>query len=121
MDPHSFRFKYYDKLTMAKTSSAIITGTHRIEEVKKSESEVKLNEVSPNMTKSIKDDNLALAEGERLVNKFEDPNNEGFSLNYIERTAHSYRMKYLHSLASKKIWIPISEKPKTHQTGIKSS
>ena len=56
-------------------------------------------------------------EGEEVFEKFEDPNSEGFALNYIEKKGHDIRMKFLHTLAMMKILVPLSMKPKTHQTG----
>jgi len=58
-----------------------------------------------------------IAEDEKLLDKFEDPSNEGFTLNYVEKKAHDIRMKYLHSLVMMKILVPCHLKPKTHQTG----
>ena len=61
-----------------------------------------------------------VGEGEKISEKFEDPSNEGFALNYIEKTGHDLRMKFMHSLVMMKILVPLSMKPKTHQTGILS-
>jgi hypothetical protein len=63
----------------------------------------------------------SIAEDEKLLEKFEDPSNEGFTLNYVEKAARDIRMKYLHSLVMMKILVPSHLKPKTHQTGITSN
>ncbi len=57
-------------------------------------------------------------EEEKLVDKFEDANIEGFALNTIEKNGDTIRKKYLYTLCKMKLWVSPSEKPTTHQTGI---
>lgn len=121
MEKSNIRLKYIDKINFLKASSTVANGSTAPEEAKHpvvEESAKIAEEETQDPNKSVKDDLLVTAEGEKSPGKFGDSGGEGFSLNYIDKRGRDCRMKYMNQLAYKGIWVPVSEKPKTHQTGI---
>ena len=117
------RSSYYSKLSQIKSHTAQGSGSSSPEDVKKGLSKSTVTVPSPVApplmpTKSSTiDDAPEVQVDEKVMEKYEDPNNEGFALNYIEKAGHDLRMKFLHSLAKMGLWVSIWDKPKTHQTG----
>ncbi len=115
------RSSYYSKLNQVKTYSS--SGNSSSEDGKKSVLKSVATAFSPvappvmPKKESGIDDAPVVEVGEKLLEKYEDPNNEGFALNYIEKAGHDLRMKYLYSLANMGLWVTMGDKPKTHQTG----
>ena len=114
-----------DKLKTSAPASAVLTSSEDSKETRAvpptSEAPKPSGEHKDQQsTMSDSTDGEKMAEGEKLADQYEHPSSEGFALNYIEhieREGDALRTKLLHSLAMKKIWVPPSMKPKTHQTG----
>eukprot|EP00826_Nyctotherus_ovalis_P052255 TRINITY_DN6601_c0_g2_i8.p2 TRINITY_DN6601_c0_g2~~TRINITY_DN6601_c0_g2_i8.p2 ORF type:complete len:157 (+),score=15.62 TRINITY_DN6601_c0_g2_i8:48-473(+) len=121
MDKSNVRLKYIDKINFLKASSTVVNGSIALEEAKcpaVEENAKTAKDETQDTNKSAKDESSVLVEGEKSPAKFGDSSGEGFSLNYIDKRGRDCRMKYMNQLAYKGIWVPVSEKPKTHQTGI---
>jgi len=122
VDP--FRSKYYDKLAnasmhnstyentsteearksvMVKSVSAVLPSTAPLSPIKKTENSEEATAPSP--------------ETEKVVDKFEDPSGDGYSLNMIQRNGDEVRMAFISKLIEKGFWQSVYDKPKTHQTG----
>ena len=116
--PDHFRHAYYTKLFQMKSHGPM--GSDSLEETKREAiraSSIKITPVAPPImpiSSTPFDNGSMLAEGEKVLEKFEDQNSDGFALNYI---GSEWRVKYLHKLAKTGVWVPVADKPKTHQTG----
>ena len=116
--PDHSRHSYYSKLFHMRSHGPM--GSDNLEEIKREVSRASSTQITPvappimTISSLPTDKGSRLNEGERVLEKFEDKNCDGFALNYI---GSEWRVKYLHTLAKTGVWVPVADKPKTHQTG----